>query len=112
MAAVNRPLIRRYAMGKDKKQKQTLNRFRTGRKGGCEALLYEFRERQSPIEDESDGEPESQEAEFPLGSDSVHIAANTFEEALAYLRWQRPDFQLHSMQCLGLIIMVSGSPLD
>jgi hypothetical protein len=97
-------------MGKDKKKKQAINQFRIGRHGGCEALLYEFRERR-PFMDK-DAEPESQGAAPPLGSHAVHIAAVTFEEAFTYLRWERPEFKVDSVTCLGLIEMVSGSPLD
>jgi hypothetical protein len=34
------------------------------------------------------------------------------DEALAYLRWHEPDFTIESVQNLGLILMVSGSPVD
>jgi hypothetical protein len=97
-------------MGKDKKKKEAVNQFRIGTRGGCEALLYQFKERR-PILDK-DAETESQEPVYPLGSHAVHIAAVTFEEAFAYLRWERPDFRVDSVICLGLIEMVSGSPLD
>ena len=97
-------------MGKDKKEKHIRDRFEIGAHGGCEALLYQFKERR-PILDK-DPEPESQGPEHPLGSHAVHIAAVTFEEAFAYLRWERPDFNVDSVTCLGLIEMVSGSPLD
>lgn len=96
-------------MGKDKKKKETVNRFRIGTHGGCEALLYQFRE-QRPILDNA--EPESQGPEHRLGSHAIHIAAVTFEEAFAHLRWERPDFNVDNVTCLGLIEMVSGSPLD
>jgi hypothetical protein len=43
---------------------------------------------------------------------TTRIAANTFEEALEYLRWHQPRFAIDSVQNLGLIVLVSGSPLD
>jgi hypothetical protein len=76
-------------MGKDGKKKQVANRFETGRHGGCEALLYEFREK-SP----ADTKPTAPES---VGLDELHtvrIAANTFDEALEYLRWHQPHLLL------------------
>ena len=93
-------------MGKDKK-KEVANRFVTGRHGGCEAFLYEFRERASCIAEV--GKPESTDLHKP---DTTRIAANTLDEALEYLRWDRPHFVIDGVQNLGLVILVSGSPLD
>jgi hypothetical protein len=93
-------------MGKDrKKSKDAANRFRIGRHGGCEALLYAFRDRLA-MSGASEG------SSCPLASDAIHIAAVTFDEALAQLRWEHPSFQVDSVTCLGLIEMVSGTPLD
>jgi len=78
-------------MSKDKKR-EIVSRFRIGTHGGCEALLYEFRERRPFISKED--EPESQRAAPPLGSHAVYIAAATFEEAFTYLLWERPDFKV------------------
>ena len=94
-------------MGKDKKNKQVANRFVIGRHGGCEALLFEFRER-SPCIAEA-GKPESTDVHK---RETTRIAANTLDEALEYLRWDRPHFVIESVQNLGLIVLVSGSPLD
>jgi hypothetical protein len=94
-------------MGKDEKKKQVANRFETGRHGGCEARLYEFREKlpasAEPVAPESGGLDELH---------IVRIAANTFDEALEYLRWHQPHFVIDSVQNLGIIVMASGSPLD
>jgi hypothetical protein len=92
------------------KKKQAANRFEIGRHRGCEALLYQFKERRLICG--KDAESEHQGPEHPLGSHAVHIAAVTFEEAFAYLRSEQPDFNVDSVTCLGLIEMVSGSPLD
>jgi hypothetical protein len=81
-------------MGKDKKRKQSPNRFEAGTHGGCEASLFEFSEKHS-------SEPHV-----------IRIAAWRLDEALAYLRWHAPDFVIDSIQNLGLILMVSGSPVD
>ena len=90
-------------MAKSKTKKKS--KFRTGSRGGCEARLYEFREKTIP------------EHELKLLSNAEAprvelIAAVTFDEALAYLRFDSPDFDVHSVNCVGLIIMVSGSPLN
>lgn len=92
-------------MSKYKKKKQAANRFATGRHGGCEASLYEFSEK-SPHLAEFD-RPESADLHKPH---TTRIAANTLDEALEYLRWDRPHFVIDSVQNLGLIVMVSGSP--
>ena len=81
-------------MSKGKVKKQPANRFAVGTHGGCEALLFEFREKHLP-------EP-----------NIVQIAAASFDEALAYLRWHDPEFEIDSAQNLGIILLVSGSPVD
>jgi hypothetical protein len=43
---------------------------------------------------------------------TTRIAANTLDEALEYLRRDEPHFVIDSVQNLGLIILVSGSPRD
>jgi len=84
------------------------HRFRPGARGGCEALLWEFRE--GNLQD--DAEPNLQTTLRQLPPRVVLIVANTLDEALAYLRLDRPDFEVHTVNCLGLVIMVSGSPLN
>jgi hypothetical protein len=81
-------------MGKDKMRKHPASRFVVGTHGGCEAQLFEFREKHLP-------EP-----------NTVHIAATSFDEALTYLRWHEPEFEIDSVQNLGIILLVSGSPID
>jgi hypothetical protein len=81
-------------MGKGKRKKQPANGFAIGTHGGCEARLFEFREKHLP-------EP-----------NTVQIAAASFDEALAYLRWHEPQFEIDSVQNLGIILLVSGSPVD
>ncbi len=61
---------------------------------------------------DKDAEPESHEAAPPLGSHAIHIAAVSFEDAYAYLRWGASRFQSRQWTCLGLIeMLISGSPL-
>jgi hypothetical protein len=81
-------------MGEPKKRKQPPNRFEVGTHGGCEASLFEFSEKQS------------------LEHHVVRIAATTFDEALAYLRWNEPGFLIDRVQNQGVILLVSGSPID
>ena len=78
----------------DKGLKQSPNRFEVGTHGGGEASFFEFSEKQSP-------EPYA-----------VRVAALRLDEALAYLRWHEPDFVIESVKNLGIILMVSGSPVD
>lgn len=77
-----------------KHKAQPTNRFDTGEGGECEAYLFEFQE-------QGTGEPRT-----------LTIAAAKLEDAVSYLRGHSPDFQIVSVQNLGLIVMVSGSPLD
>ena len=93
-------------MSKKRRKRRAPNRFQTGRHGGCEALLYEFRER-SP-------NATSDAPEFPSRDEpqTTRIAASTLDEALKYLRWDQPRFVIDSIQNLGLIVMISGSSLD
>jgi hypothetical protein len=91
-------------MDKERNRKQASNRFEVGGQGGCEALLFEFRDGR-PVE-------RSGTVEQPSETHIARIAAVTFDEALAYLHWDDPDFVIESVQNVGLIVMVSGSPLD
>jgi hypothetical protein len=91
-------------MAKSKSSKQASNRFEIGSQGGCEALLFEFRDRRSVELSEA--------VEQPPETHIARIAAVTLDEALAYLHWDEPDFVIESIQNVGLIVMVSGSPLD
>lgn len=81
-------------MNKHKSVIQLAKRFATGKDGGCEGYLFEFHEQ---------GTPESR---------TLKIAAAKLDEALSYLRGYEPDFQVKSVHNLGLIIMVSGTPVD
>jgi hypothetical protein len=95
-------------MVKNKQKKRIAGRFEVGSHGACEALLYEFRARTAPqVSAFSDKDPTDQPEQ-----NIVRIVAATFDEAFAYLRWDRPEFLIESMKNLGLVVMVSGSRLD
>ena len=93
-------------MGKNKKENE--NRFQPGPHGGCEALLYEFRE--TPLL--SDDDDELPPASKGVSPRTVLIAAKTVDQALVYLRFHAQAFTVHNVRCLGVILMVSGSPAD
>lgn len=74
--------------------KRGRSRLKVGGLGGSEAQLFEFQE---------------------VGSEeprTVRIAALKLDEALSFLRLHEPDFQIKRVENLGLILMVSGSPVD
>jgi hypothetical protein len=91
-------------MGKNKSRKT----FQPGPHGGCEALLYEFREPPLQSDGKDDLPPDSRQP-HPR---TVLIATETLDEALAYLRFHSENFNVHTVKCLGVILMVSGSPAD
>ena len=93
-------------MGKGRRDKQP--GFRPGTHGGCEALLYEFRDRPVFASGTSHYEMHSES----LSDGPVRVAAIDFEDAFAHLRTSRPDFRVDSVRCIGLIELSSGSPLD
>lgn len=72
--------------------------FRVGRFGACEARLYEFHGHHYP----SSSEEEKVE----------RLVAESIYEGLMYLKRREPDFEVMSVQCIGLITLLSGSPLD
>ena len=77
------------------KPKHSLS-FRPGHSGACEAVLYAFTEH-----------PERQ-TETPR---VVQIAASELLEAVTYMRRWHEDFRIQRVEALGLIEMLSGSPL-
>ena len=72
--------------------------FQPGRFGACEAHLYEFRGRDYPCESEEER--------------VERLAAESIYEGLLYLRRREPDFEVASVQRVGLITLLSGTPLD
>ena len=79
-------------------KKKSSATFRQGRFGACEAHLYEFRGR-----------------DYPCDSDEERVerlAAESIYEGLVYLQRREPDFEVTSVQRVGLITLLSGTPLD
>jgi hypothetical protein len=72
--------------------------FRQGRFGARESHLYEFHGRDYPCESEEER--------------VERLAAESIYEGLLYLRRREPDFEVTSVHCIGLVTLLSGSPLD
>jgi hypothetical protein len=71
--------------------------FRLGRGGACEATLFAFF------------------GHLPPGASQPtvrRVAATQLLEAVQYMHRRHHDFQIDRIESLGLIDMVSGSPLD
>ena len=82
-----------------KKRSSTKTRFRPGRTGACEAQLWTFTSSPGILKD--DHAPE------------VHwVAAESLDAALLYLRRRHDDFMITEVRFLGMIPLLSGSPLD
>jgi hypothetical protein len=96
-------------MGNPMKENKSRRMFQQGPHGGCEALLYEFRE--PPLQSDDEDEDDLPSASQPHPR-TVLIAAETVDEALQYLRFHAQEFNVHYVRCLGVILMVSGSPAD
>ena len=88
-----------------KKHRRSLHKFKVGGHGGCEAILYEFSESE-------EDEPDPLEPTRPIRRNVIRIAAKTFDEALEYLRWRHPKFVIDRVENRGLILLISGSPVD
>ena len=71
--------------------------FRPGARGACEATLFAFFGKRHP----DTAEPEVQ-----------RIAATALVEAAAYMHERHREFLIDRVESLGLIEMISGSPLD
>lgn len=82
--------------------------FQVGTGGACEALLWEFRE--DLVVDSTSESADVLEAHVSVRA--LLIAANCLEEALSYARFHSPEFNVRGVKCRGLIILVSGSPVD
>ena len=87
-------------MKAQKKRSSTKARFRPGRMGICEAQLWKFTSSPGILTD--DHAPEM-----------VHwVAAESLDAALFYLRRRHDDFITTEARFLGMIPLLSGSPLD
>jgi hypothetical protein len=74
-------------------------RFQPGSAGVCEAQLWKFSEPQDRYNREK--EP-----------DRVLVAAGSLDQALQYVRRRHGDFNINKAESLGMIALLSGSPLD
>jgi hypothetical protein len=82
-----------------KKRPAKTTRFRPGTTGVCEAQLWTFT---GPP-----GIPADDNAQ------QIHwIAAESLEAALRYMRRRDDDFIISEVRFLGIIPLLSGSPLD
>ena len=82
-----------------KKRSSTNTRFRPGSAGECEAQLWNFSGPQGIFQD--DHVPE------------MHwVAAESLDAALLYLRKRHDDFTIMEARFMGMIPLLSGSPLD
>jgi hypothetical protein len=82
-----------------KKRSLTNTRFRPGTAGECEAQLWMFTG--PPGIPQHDHVPE------------IHwVAAESLDAALLYLRKRHDDFMITEARFLGMIPLLSGSPLD
>ena len=82
-----------------KKVSAKVARFRPGSTGACEAQLWTFVGPQRMLNDNSVPE--------------IHwVAAESLDAALRYMRQRRDDFTIIEARFLGMIPLLSGSPLD
>lgn len=90
---------RRSRMKARKKRSSTNTAFRPGTSGECEAQLWMFI-----------GPPGiSQDDYLP---EMCWVAAESLDAALLYLRKRHDDFTITEARLLGVIPLLSGSPLD
>jgi len=82
-----------------KRNTSVASRFQPGSAGVCEAQLWKFSEPQ----DRYDREKEP---------DRVLVAAASLDQALQYMRRRRGAFNIGKAESLGVIALLSGSPLD
>jgi hypothetical protein len=82
-----------------KKSSVRNGRFRQGSGGACEAQLWSFTGPQKIAEE--DHTPET-----------VWIASGSLDEALQYVRQRHDDFVITAARLVGMVTLLSGSPLD
>jgi hypothetical protein len=82
-----------------KKRSPTNTRFRPGTSGECEAQLWNFSGPPGIFRD--DHVPETH-----------WVAAESLDAALLYLRKRHDDFTITEARFLGMVPLLSGSPLD
>jgi len=74
-------------------------RFRPGTTGACESQLWVFTSAQRILNDDD--------------APGMHwVAAESLDAALLYIRQRHDDFTITEARFLGMIPLLSGSPLD
>jgi hypothetical protein len=91
---------RRSRMKARRKRSSTNTRFRPGASGECEAQLWAFMSPREILKDDY----------VPEGTHCV--AAESLDAALLYLRRRHDDFIIAEARFLGMIPLLSGTPLD
>jgi hypothetical protein len=86
-------------MKAQKKTSAKNSRFRPGSGGACEAQLWTFTGPQRVSEEESIPE-------------AVWVAAESLDAALQYVRQPHEDFLITAARFVGMVALLSGSPLD
>jgi hypothetical protein len=82
-----------------KKMSVKSTRFRPGLTGACEAQLWNFLGPPPVLNDHN--------------APQVHwVAAESLDAALRYMRLRNDDFTITEARFMGMIPLVSGSPLD
>ena len=82
-----------------KKRSANKARFRPGTTGACEAQLWTFVGPKTILNDDN--------------APAIHwVAAESLEAALLYMRRRFEDFHITEARFLGMIPLLSGSPLD
>ena len=82
-----------------KKRPETNSRFSPGTSGQCEAQLWAFTGAPGILHEDS--------------APQVHwVAAESLEAALHYMRLRHDDSMVREARFLGMIPLLSGSPLD
>ena len=85
---------------KTRRKRSAVNtRFRPGTTGACEAQLWVFTGSPGILNDDS--------------APQVHwVAAESLDKALRYMRLRHGDSMITEARFLGMIPLLSGSPLD
>ena len=73
--------------------------FRPGSRGVCEAQLWTFTGPREVFPDDH-------------GPEAHWVAADSLDAAVRYLRQHYEDFRITEARCVGMVALLSGSPLD
>src|SRR5450755_4602784 len=92
---------RRHTVRREKEEilREKKPGFRPGKSGVCEAQLWEFT---------GPGKFRAEDEDIPV----ERVAAASLDRALGFMRRRYPDFTISKAEAMGMIAMLSGSPLD